>query len=69
MLHSILILYHKFAGSYIGENPVSPLIGPLSASCFAPRIADTGWQIIETLLASWFAPPITHTGRFFELLV
>ena len=41
-LISILNLYHKFAGSNIGEYRVSPVIGPLSASYFAPRIADTG---------------------------
>ena len=47
---SILILNHKFAVSNIGEYPVSPVIGPLSALCFPPRIANTGWPIIGTLM-------------------
>ena len=38
---SIIILYHKFSGSSIGEYPISPVIGTLTASCFAPKIAGT----------------------------
>ena len=66
---TILILYHEFAGSNIGEYPVFPVIGQLTASCFVPRIADTGWPIIGTLSNSWFAPKITLAGCFFELPV
>ena len=62
---SILTLYNKIAGSNIGENQVSPVIGPLSALI----IAEKGWPIIGTISASWFAPIITHTGRSFELPV
>ena len=39
---SILFQYWRLSGANIGEYPVSPVIGPLSASCFAPRIAGTG---------------------------